>query len=77
MNKKYNLCRLERKTEDGVEVAIGWIDNTVAVTTNRVELKGQDGLWDISTVDPGPITKDQLDRLQISAHKGFASIKET
>ena len=44
-------CRLEQHLRDG-EVAIthGWIDAKGAKIGAQVELKGQDGLWTVTSV---------------------------
>lgn len=76
MNKTYSLCRFEQQTDDGVEVAVGWIESSFALSTNVVELKGHSGLWNIALIDDSPINEQQLRKMQSAAHKGFASLKE-
>ena len=52
-------CRLEQESPDGLITIVAYIEEHGAKVGNRVELKGEDGLWLVKSVSE-PVLSDYL-----------------
>jgi hypothetical protein len=53
-------CRMEQQQDDGIAVTVGYIDESAAKVGMRVELKGEDGLWTVTTVSNHKVDKKYI-----------------
>lgn len=74
----YFQCALERDNSAGgvqiVERLVGWIEERAAKVGNRVEIKGESGLWAVVTVGDKPIDGVALREKQAMDRKGMPDI---
>jgi hypothetical protein len=57
---KYYQCRMEQEQPDGKAIIVAWIEEKGAKVGNRVELKGEDGLWTVIHKTNHPLEGDKL-----------------
>lgn len=61
----YVQCRLDQPLEDGrILMEVAYIPAYGAKKGNKVELKGQEGLWEVKTVCGKPVPISQLRQKQ-------------
>jgi len=66
----YYQCKLiQPLTANVTLVTIGYIEERGAIIGARVELKGEEGLWEVTTVDDKPITKLELGNVITTSRK--------
>jgi hypothetical protein len=66
----YYQCKLEKDTPDGIVMETAWIEAKGAKEGNRVELIGEEGLWDVKMVCQPPMKK-----VDIHNHKAASGLK--
>lgn len=75
----YYMCRLLKESSENplakYEI-VAWIEEKGARKGCLVELKGEEGLWTVHSVDPNPIdsksltSKQQMDRRSLTSISG-------
>ena len=66
-------CRLEKDTQDGIEVKVGYIEERAAKVGNLVTIKGEEGYWLVKTVSE-PTLSSQVYKQQIKNRNPFRSL---
>jgi len=73
MSKTYHMCRFEKVVDGHTILTTGWIEGRGAKTGAKVEIKGEEGLWDVVTVSES-ISLDEFRKLQTSSRAKWASL---
>lgn len=73
---KYYQCRMHQISdiENSKYVIIAWIEEKGAKKGALVELKGENGLWHVDTVDSNPINYEDLNEKQRKDRRSLGSI---
>ena len=74
---KYFQCRLHRETSENPEakyIMVAWIEEKGAKPGFLVELKGEEGLWHVDSVDPIPVDAKYLTEKQNMDRRSLTSI---
>jgi hypothetical protein len=75
MSDYYYQCRFEQPTPDGIIRTVAWIESRGAKVGAKVELKGEDGLWTVTTVSNIGIDRDEYLKRVAKSRTKFASIQ--
>lgn len=68
----YYQCRLEQKTDEGIIHQVAWIEEKGAKHGLRVQLIGEEGLWEVKIVSQPGMNKVDIHNHQTA--KGLKSI---
>lgn len=70
----YYQCRFEQETPDGKQVLVAWIEKRGAKVGSLVELKGEDGLWLVTSTGGEGHSDEWLREKQQSDRRSLLSI---
>jgi hypothetical protein len=74
-NKLHKQCRLRQLQPDGtIAEVVAWIPEKAAVSGYRVELKGEEGLWNVCVVTEPSMPLQEIKDTERAGRKGLQSI---
>lgn len=70
----YHQCRFEQLTDEGLKTTTGWIEKRGAKVHALVELKGETGLWRVTSVSEG-ISEEEYKVMTWKSRRKLPSLK--